>query len=223
MDYQFKKHLVFLPILALVGCSHPFANSNSNNNTCIDETGRTYNCGSIGIGAHSSAKTSSAGLYDMHSEAQDPTLFRTNINFQLLNEYIQQMSKELNDSLIQRNIKQPIAITSFVNLDSTLRQTNALGNQISEYFLTELPKLGLPISDHKITGNIAVTQKGDFAFSRNIEDLKKQQNIGYILSGTMINNDKGVIINARVIALETNTVVASSNKLIPSLIVKQVI
>lgn len=143
--------------------------------------------------------------------------YNTNRHFVSLYEYVEQMALDISHDLVGSNINHPIAVASFVHLDATLDNTDHVGNQIAEYFITELREMGLAVNDHKITGNILVTPRGDFAFSRDTDELKSEQNAGYVLTGTMTKQPTGTLISARVVGLTSNTVLASSSKFVPNL------
>jgi TolB-like protein len=44
-------------------------------------------------------------------------------------------------------------------------------------------------------------------------------NIGYVLTGTMLKNSRGLVVNARIINFKTNAVVASSSKFLPNIVI----
>jgi TolB-like protein len=125
----------------------------------------------------------------------------------------------LTDQLVTSNTgmssRTPIAITSFVDLQQ-VDQTNWLGNSVTEGFMFQLQRRGFKVIDYKTTGNIRVTDKGDFAFSRDWKDLVQEQEVDYVLTGTMLRQDGGVWINARVIGMQTRVVVASAQGFLPS-------
>lgn len=125
----------------------------------------------------------------------------------------------LTDQLVTSNTgmssRTPIAITSFVDLQQ-VDQTNWLGNSVTEGFMFQLQRRGFKVIDYKTTGNIRVTSKGDFAFSRDWKDLVQEQEVDYVLTGTMLRQDGGVWINARVIGMQTRVVVASAQGFLPA-------
>ncbi|MBL4829720.1 MAG: hypothetical protein JKY55_07525 [Aliivibrio sp.] len=125
----------------------------------------------------------------------------------------------LTDQLVTSNTgmssQTPIAITSFVDLQQ-VDQTNWLGNSVTEGFMYQLQRRGFKVIDYKTTGNIRVTSKGDFAFSRDWKDLVQEQEVDYVLTGTMLRQDGGVWINARVIGMQTRVVVASAQGFLPA-------
>jgi len=142
------------------------------------------------------------------------------INSVLLNEYVEQMSISLVDNLNPRIKDVKVAVTSFVELSSRLTKTSALGNQLAESFIHEVQKFGIPVIDFKTLDSIKVTSSGDFIFSRNISELSVTNNINYVLSGTLVYGEFGVVVNARIINLKTKVVVSSARKLIPHFVLK---
>ncbi len=116
------------------------------------------------------------------------------------------------------NPKTPVAIASFVNLED-LESTNWLGNQLSENFIHEFQRHGLVVIDFKTTGHIRVTKEGDYVFSRDWKELPKRQIIDYVVTGTMMEKDDGIIVNARMIGMQSRVVVASAQSFIPSWVI----
>ncbi|MDN4503232.1 FlgO family outer membrane protein [Alteromonadaceae bacterium BrNp21-10] len=158
----------------------------------------------------------------VNAKNTDPSLFKNSVDFQMLAEYVEQMALDIGNDLHNMQFVEPIAVTSFVDLDSDLKTTNKLGIQLAEYFINELQNVGLPVYDIKVSGNVQVSNMGDFAFSRDFNDLQNKQDITYILAGTMVKNDKGIVINSRVIGLIDNRVIASATKLIPNIMLAKI-
>jgi TolB-like protein len=116
------------------------------------------------------------------------------------------------------NPKTPIAVASFVELEN-LESTNWLGNQIAENFIHELQRHGLVVIDYKTTGHIRVTAKGDYVFSRDWKELPERQIIDYVVTGTMMEQGNGVMINARMIGMQSRVVVATAQSFIPNWVI----
>ncbi|MFQ3209588.1 MAG: TolB-like protein [Colwellia sp.] len=113
------------------------------------------------------------------------------------------------------NAKTPVAVASFVDLKN-LESTNWLGNQLAESFVHELQRHGLVVIDYKTTGHIRVTKTGDFVFSRDWQELPERQIIDYVVSGTMVEQQDGILVNARMIGIQSKVVVATAQSFIPS-------
>ena len=114
------------------------------------------------------------------------------------------------------NTSTPVAVASFVMLDSNYNETNLLGNQIAESLVHEIHKFGIPVIDFKTTDKIHVTKKGDFIFSKDHKKLKSNLPIRYVVSGTLVHHQGGYLVNARIIGIKSKAVIASAQSFIPS-------
>ncbi|NLS11637.1 hypothetical protein HGP28_01865 [Vibrio sp. SM6] len=129
--------------------------------------------------------------------------------------FVEGLTEELMVSNTSVSARTPIAVTSFVDLQN-LDATNWLGNSVSEGFIYQLQRRGFKVVDFKTTGSIQVTQTGDFALSRDWKDLAHEQEIQYVLTGTMLRQEGGVLVNARVVGMQSRIVVASAQGFLPA-------
>jgi TolB-like protein len=177
------------------------------NNECVNYFGK-YTCGTVepavAEGPAAPPAYSDEGL-------------RTRYSHKMLSDYVEQMAMQMVGTK-PPDLVTPIAVASFVQFDSTLMRTDILGNQIAESFIHELRQFGLPVVDYKVTGAIRITPRGDFAFSRDVMELASDQSIGYILSGTITRSRGGVVVNARIVGLQSKVVVASTKQFIPGFV-----
>ena len=132
----------------------------------------------------------------------------------LLADIVSNMSDQLLHNLPYGYSDEAVAVTSLVDL-SEHSQTNWLGQTISELFIHELYIRKLPIIDFKLTGNIKVTPKGEFALTRDWKKLNKNVDVQRILTGTMSRNEEGVILNIRIVNSVTNLVESTTRAFIP--------
>lgn len=137
-----------------------------------------------------------------------------NINF-----YVQKIMHGLIDNIQYVNSQTPLAVTSFVNLDSQYEKSSLLGNQMAESFIHEVHNFGIPVIDFKTTDEIEITSEGDFSLSRNFSKLKSNNSIEYILTGTLVKQVSGYLVNARIIGIKSKVVVASSQGFIPHAVI----
>lgn len=135
-----------------------------------------------------------------------------------INDVVKGLAYQMLESSSFVNPKTPIAVASFVNLKD-LESTNWLGNQLSESFIHEFQRHGLIVVDFKTTGHIRVTKDGDYAFTRDWKELPERQIIDYVVTGTMMEQDGGVMVNARMVGMQSRVVVASSQSFIPSWVI----
>jgi len=126
---------------------------------------------------------------------------------------------KLVDNATRLDQRDLIGVTSFVRLNESLEDSTVLGNQLSEYLITELQEFGLAIVDFKLAGNIKVTSQGDFVLSRKAEALAKQVEMEHVVTGTIIEDDRGVRVNARIVSMSNKQVVASANVYIPAFMI----
>jgi TolB-like protein len=135
-----------------------------------------------------------------------------------INHYVRGIMQDLVGNLQYVNSATPMAVTSFVFLDSDYSQSDVLGNQIAESFMHEIHKFGIPIIDYKTTDYVRVTPAGDFVLSRDFLELKTELPIRYVLVGTLTKHQSGVLVNARIVGMKSKAVVASAQGFLPSAI-----
>jgi len=132
----------------------------------------------------------------------------------MLSEVVSKMSEQLLYNFPKRYHNETIALTSIVDLnDHTL--TNWLGQTISEQLIHELHIRNLRIIDFKLTGNIQLTEDGEFALTRDWKKLNKNLDVQRILTGTMSRNEEGMIVNVRIVNTDSNLVESTSSAFIP--------
>lgn len=133
-----------------------------------------------------------------------------------INYYVRGLMQDLVANLQYVNASTPVAVVSFVMLDSDYNDANLLGIQLAESLIHEVHKFGIPVIDFKTTGFIRVTEQGDFAFSKDYEDFSGEMSAQYIVGGTMLKHTDGYLINARIVGVESQVVVASAQSFIPN-------
>lgn len=137
--------------------------------------------------------------------------------------YVQNMAQDLVSNMEYVTERTPVAVTHFSLIDSNLRETNLLGHQMAESFVHEFHKFRMPVVEYKATQFIRVTDTGDYVLSRDFLDLKNTTPIQYVLTGTMTKHQGGFIVNARMLGMESNVVVASAQSFIPFYVVDALI
>jgi TolB-like protein len=160
------------------------------------------------------------GSADMHamSAFHQVESFRPRFSYKSIQDYAAQLSMDLMRNRYGLNADSRVGISSFVKLDTSLQQTTVLGNQLAEYLIAEMQQQGMAVVDHKLMPALEVTSRGDIAFSRDVMRLSKQKMMDHVLSGTLIEKANGVFVNARIISINTNRVVASATVLIPDFV-----
>ncbi|MFA3789759.1 FlgO family outer membrane protein [Aliiglaciecola sp. SL4] len=181
------------------------------------ETGLGYRADSRAkmLNADSSNKQQSIAIYRAPNSLYQPAFTHKS-----LSDYAEQLTMSLVKNGRQLNTQSKVGVASFVNFDKTLKQTSVLGNQLAEMLIVEVQGFGVQVVDFKTTDYIGVGANGDLVFSRDARKLSNKLNLDYILSGTLIRNEKGVRVNARVVSMDSKIVVSSASILIPNFVVK---
>jgi len=198
--------LLLITILpsSFLGC---MSTSVNDTRLCARDNGEFYTCDDVAP--------------SMSQTVKNTTLFDTKLHFGLLSEYTEQMTADLEKNLTKVDIDKSIVVAPFIYFDSSNQKTSILGNQLAEYFINDLQEIGLPVTDQKLSGKLLVNSDGGFALSRSQQQLNI--NVGYALTGTMIRNERGIIVNVRLINFITKRVVASTSKLLPNFVINHII
>ena len=138
-------------------------------------------------------------------------------------DYVRNMAQELVANMEYVTERTPVAVTHFSLIDSDYKETNILGHQMAESFVHEFHKFRMPVVEYKATQFIRVTETGDFVMSRDFLDLNNSTPIQYVLTGTMTRHQGGMIVNAKMLGMESNVVVASAQMFIPRQVVDAVL
>lgn len=120
---------------------------------------------------------------------------------------------------IERNVDKkyyanPVIITSFVNLDN-VKKTSGLGRLISESLMHELQVRKWNVIDIRLVKEVIVEPSGEFSLSRDIKKIKDSYNIRGIVTGTYSMVDEQVVVNARVMDIDSGIVVSSGQMALP--------
>ncbi|MBT1450970.1 hypothetical protein KJ365_08760 [Glaciecola sp. XM2] len=137
--------------------------------------------------------------------------------------YVRNMAQDLVGNMEYVTERTPVAVTHFSLIDSDLRETNLLGQQMAESFVHEFHKFRMPVVEFKATQFIRVTETGDYLLSRDFLDLNNSTPIQYVLTGTMTKHQGGFIVNARMLGMESKVVVASAQSFVPFYVVDALI
>lgn len=134
---------------------------------------------------------------------------------QSVNFYARGIMQELLANMQFVNKTTPVAVADFVFLDSNFRGSTLLGQQLSEALSHEVHKLGIPVVDYRLTDYIRVSPQGSVALSKDYLELSGDIPIRYVLTGTLVGAGSKVLVNARVIGIESKAIVASAQSEIP--------
>jgi len=124
------------------------------------------------------------------------------------------MADQLERNLDRKNLSNTFIVTSFANLNK-LSETTAFGRLVSENIIHELQVRKWQVFEVRLTKDIIINETGEFSLSRDIKKLKEQYKIGGIVTGTYSVTGNAIILNARVIDINTGIVVSSAQAHMP--------
>ena len=140
-----------------------------------------------------------------------------------VNYYVRGLMQDLVGNMQYVNATTPLAVTSFVFLDSDYEQADLVGKQLSESFIHEVHKFGIPVLDFKTTDYVRVSPDGDFILSKDYLELTGELPIKYVVAGTLVKHLAGYMVNARIIGLQSKAVVASAQGFLPASVINSLI
>ena len=165
------------------------------------------------------APQTSTSVFQSNQVVMNDSTFTAAPTRKNINHYVRGIMQDMVENLQYVNDKTPLAVSSFIYLDADYNAGSLLGNQIAESFMHELHTFGVPVIDFKTTDYMRVTPTGDFVFSRDYLELSQQQNFNYVLAGTLVNHQGGVLVNARIVGITSKAVVGSAQGFIPQSVV----
>lgn len=189
-------------LLLVASC---MTNVNTNVPLCTDSQGTNYLC-------------PNGPVHEVRED--DGALFKPGTNFQTLGEYTEQMAFVLYNKLSVSEVEKLIAVPAFVSLLPENAHNEKLTVDLPEFFIADMQNIGLPVAEYKLTREAGNRQK---AFTDVFDELQSSQKFGYVLKGTMRNNNNGIMLYVKIINLEKNTVIASTSKLLPNYLIDKLI
>ncbi len=138
---------------------------------------------------------------------------------QKVNDYTDRLAHDLFRNMRNTELNQPMVVTSFVHLNDTLKKTSKLGNLVSESLIGNMQVYDIQIMDIHLMGGVELTPTGDFAFSRNIDDILYAGDIAYVLSGVIVESERGYTINARIMEMKSKKILSTASIFIPLFVI----
>jgi len=212
--------LVVMVGTLLSGCA---MNTTQNKRLCLSDDGTFEPCPITEFAKVKRGATPVAISHDIDSEFVVDNQFQRyipRVDNKRLAHYVEQLAMQLVITEHQEQLQGDIAIATFVNFDGSLRQASPLGNQIAELFFHEMQQFGFELVDLKNNEFIDSTQRGDFGFSRDNKRIAADGHFDHVLSGTLIYERRGVVVNTRITNVENNRVMASASAFIPQFVIQ---
>ncbi|OFC70985.1 FlgO family outer membrane protein [Alteromonas confluentis] len=113
------------------------------------------------------------------------------------------------------------AVVGFVPADSMEYNPNnqdplmMLSHQLEEGLITEATKRGYTTQEFKLTDDIIMGERADRVLTRDVDLLPGIERVDFYITGTVIRQQSGAMVNARVINARTKDVVAAATRFFP--------
>lgn len=156
------------------------------------------------------------GTADSAELTAQPAMAAHNIDY-----YSQKIANQLFRSVITLQPNAGIAVGTFTEVDSLqLNQDRnhplrLLGLQLEEGLITATIRQGLKVIEYKTREKLTLKSDQDLMLSRQVSDLGQPQDIRYFLTGTLTEQENGVVVNARLIDTTNHQVVAAATDYVP--------
>ena len=108
-----------------------------------------------------------------------------------------------------------VAVSTFVSLDN-LYATSSLGRYLGEQLLSALQQAGLEVIEvRKTQGMMVSPYHGEYALSRNMDEIRSVQDAQAVVVGTYAVAGQEVFVNARLLRNDDNRVLSSASLVLP--------
>lgn len=121
---------------------------------------------------------------------------------------------------LENQWRHSIAVSSFVpvrqlSLEDSNSQQIDLANQLAESMLTAAVQRGYQVIDLRLRAAVLLKADHEQGFSRLLSELQQQQQARLLLSGTYAPQEDGVVVNVRLIDIQTQQVLAAATDYVP--------
>jgi len=111
----------------------------------------------------------------------------------------------------------PVIVATIANIDK-MEKTDTFGRVVSEQVSSRLAQRGLTISELKLRKSVNIkqgikdrTEGGEFMLSRDIDDIRTEYKVGYVLTGTYGVAGDEVMVNLKMLDIQSGHIVGASD------------
>ncbi|PSJ44635.1 FlgO family outer membrane protein [Zobellella taiwanensis] len=157
----------------------------------------------------------SAGARSAYLPAAGPSLVGGQTQLQ---QHMSALAYRLVSSAHQLDAQSGVAVSGFVSQED-YRSQDEFSRLLSETMMFQLNQYGLRVVDFKTLPFIRITPEGDLSTSRDYRQLSGRINARYLVHGTISETNGGRLINARLVSMGDNSMIASAQQFIPEYLV----
>jgi TolB-like protein len=124
------------------------------------------------------------------------------------------MADQIERNADRKSLENTFIVTSFSNLNK-LSETTAFGRLVAENMIHELQVRKWKVFEVRLNKDVVINETGEFTLSRDIQKIRESYKVGGIVTGTYSVAENHVIVNARVIDINTGLVASSGQIYMP--------
>lgn len=124
------------------------------------------------------------------------------------------MADQIERNADRKSLENTFIVTSFTNLNK-LSETTPFGRLVAENVIHELQVRKWKVFEVRLTKDVVINETGEFSLSRDIKKIRDMYKIGGIVTGTYSVANDHVVVNARVIDINTGLVASSAQVHMP--------
>ena len=124
------------------------------------------------------------------------------------------MTDQIERNADRKNLENTFIVTSFINLNK-LSETTAFGRLVAENVIHELQVRKWKVFEVRLTKDVIINETGEFSLSRDVKKIKELYKVGGIVTGTYSIAGNHLIVNSRVIDINTGLVSSSAQIHLP--------
>lgn len=119
------------------------------------------------------------------------------------------MADQIERNADRKSLENTFIVTSFSNLNK-LSETTAFGRLVAENMIHELQVRKWRVFEVRLTKDVVINETGEFTLSRDIQKIRESYKVGGIMTGTYSIAGNHIIVNARVVDINTGLVASSA-------------
>ena len=131
-----------------------------------------------------------------------------------LNSMIIFMADQLDINNDSKYFSQPTIVSSFVSLDN-LKESSKFGRLVAESLIHELQVRNWTVVEIKMAKTMAINSQGEFSLSRKVDEIRTKYRARSIVTGTYTVSDDTVIVNGKVLNIDSGIVLSTAQVSIP--------
>ena len=139
-----------------------------------------------------------------------------------LQQHMSALAYQLVSSIHNVDPQAGIAVSGFVD-QQDYRSQDDFNRLLAETMMFQLNQYGLRVVDFKTLPFIRITPEGDLSTSRDYRQLSSRIGAKYLVQGTVSQTMSGRLINARLVSMGDNSLIASGQQFIPEYLVASMV